>query len=253
MIDRIASELVRQLVLSIMKEQRFMPIEKIMPKKTYLKIVDQIKEMINSGEYGIGNRLPPERELANKFGVSRPTVREALSALEILGIIDIQVGSGGYVKAIPERQISTNQLQVDFSPTELLEARLPVEGAMAALAAIKASGDAISEMKKIYFELVKDVRENNYQPDKDRMLHLKIAESTKNIHFIEIIKYFNHQMDNKIWQNFSEQIPNRTERMISNHWNIIKAIEDRDPDKKLRHDGNAHKYRVLKLFFRHDL
>ncbi|MDD3998470.1 MAG: FCD domain-containing protein, partial [Sphaerochaetaceae bacterium] len=91
--------------------------------------------------------------------------------------------------------------------------------------------DAISEMKKIYFELVKDVRENNYQPDKDRMLHLKIAESTKNIHFIEIIKYFNHQMDNKIWQNFSEQIPNRTERMISNHWNIIKAIEDRDPDK----------------------
>ena len=210
-----------------------MPIEKIAQKKAYMQIVEQLKQMITTGEYKPGDRLPPERELSLKFGVSRPTVREALSAMEILDIIDIQVGSGAYVRKIPGRQTEGLLLDMhsEFSPTELLEARLPVEGAMAALAAIKATPEAIAEMKIIYAELVKDVQNNNYQPEKDHQLHLKIAESTKNAHFVEIINYFNQQMENKLWKAFSEQIPYRKDRLIHNHLEIIRAIEERDPDK----------------------
>jgi len=208
-----------------------MPNEKSDSKKTCVKIMDQLKELISNGTYTIGKRLPPERELASMYGVSRPTIREALSALEVLGILDIQIGSGAYVKSVSGHTTIESEADGYFSPTELLEARLPVEGAMAALAAIKASNTAISEMKEIYAQLVQDVNEENYQPEKDRLLHLKIAESTKNIHFVEIIKYFNKQMDNDIWRKFSEQIPQRTERLINNHLSIIQAIEDRDPDK----------------------
>ena len=76
-----------------------MPLQSIEPRRLYRQIADQIGELIRSGEFEVGDRLPPERDLAVQLGVSRPSVREALIALEVQGLVEVRMGSGIYVKA----------------------------------------------------------------------------------------------------------------------------------------------------------
>ena len=71
-----------------------MPLEAIEPRRLYRQIADQLRHLIDQGEYAVGSRLPAERVLADRLGVSRPTVREALIALEVEGRLKIRVGSG---------------------------------------------------------------------------------------------------------------------------------------------------------------
>ena len=74
-----------------------MPFQSIEPRRLYRQIADQIRELIRSGEFVAGARLPPERDLAKQLGVSRPSVREALIALEVEGLVEVRIGSGIYV------------------------------------------------------------------------------------------------------------------------------------------------------------
>src|SRR4051795_6841901 len=76
-----------------------MPFHSIEPRRLYRQIADQIRGLIKSGEFPAGSRLPPERDLARQLGVSRPSVREALIALEVEGMVDVRIGSGIYVLA----------------------------------------------------------------------------------------------------------------------------------------------------------
>ncbi|HEY6840903.1 MAG TPA: GntR family transcriptional regulator, partial [Chthoniobacterales bacterium] len=71
-----------------------MPIQPVEPRRLYLQIADQVQSLIAAGEFAAGSRLPAERELAKRFGVSRPTLREALIALEVQGHVDVRPGSG---------------------------------------------------------------------------------------------------------------------------------------------------------------
>src|SRR5207244_11594286 len=75
-----------------------MPIHSIEPRRLYRQIADQIRTLIRSGEFSAGSRLPPERDLARQLGVSRPSVREALIALEVEGLVEVRIGSGNYVQ-----------------------------------------------------------------------------------------------------------------------------------------------------------
>ena len=75
-----------------------MPFQSIEPRRLYRQIADQIRTLIKSGEFPAGARLPPERDLAKQLGVSRPSVREALIALEVEGLVEVRIGSGIYVQ-----------------------------------------------------------------------------------------------------------------------------------------------------------
>src|SRR5712671_6895877 len=75
-----------------------MPIQTIEPRRLYRQIADQLRSLIEHGEYKVGTRLPPERDLATQLGVSRPSVREALIALEVEGLVEVRMGSGVYVR-----------------------------------------------------------------------------------------------------------------------------------------------------------
>ena len=77
-----------------------MPIQTIEPRRLYRQIADQLRLLIESGEFPAGARLPPERDLALKLGVSRPSVREALIALEVEGWVEVRMGSGVYVQSL---------------------------------------------------------------------------------------------------------------------------------------------------------
>ena len=76
-----------------------MPLQAVEPQRLYRKIADQLRSLVSAGEFVVGHRLPAERDLAVQLGVSRPSVREALIALEVEGVIEVRTGSGIYVRA----------------------------------------------------------------------------------------------------------------------------------------------------------
>src|SRR5438093_11682959 len=99
-----------------------MPFHSIEPRRLYRQIADQIRGLIKSGEFPAGSRLPPERDLARQLGVSRPSVREALIALEVEGMVEVRIGSVIYVLAGTGAHV-VNGLAATRGPAELLRAR----------------------------------------------------------------------------------------------------------------------------------
>jgi GntR family transcriptional repressor for pyruvate dehydrogenase complex len=102
------------------------PITPVRTTKLYLLIVEQLKQLIQRGEFRPGDRLPTERELAQRLGVSRAPTREALVALELLDVVEGKVGEGWFVKRPPEASLDVNADQ-DRPPSDILRARLLVE------------------------------------------------------------------------------------------------------------------------------
>src|SRR3989441_2240947 len=122
-----------------------MPIQSIEPRRLYRQIADQIRTLIRSGEFSAGSRLPPERDLARQLGVSRPSVREALIALEVEGYVEVRVGSGVYVLG-PRPADRTDTLPADSGPFELIRARWLIESECAAMAARHATRTQVRAM-----------------------------------------------------------------------------------------------------------
>jgi GntR family transcriptional repressor for pyruvate dehydrogenase complex len=102
-----------------------MPIQVIDSDRLYRKIARQLSDLITAGEFTPGQRLPSERELAEQLGVSRPSVREALIALEIEGKVEVRVGSGVFVNHAKPMPALANE-QHGEGPFELLKARMTV-------------------------------------------------------------------------------------------------------------------------------
>ena len=105
------------------------------PRRLYEQIAQQLAKSIADGKYEVGQRLPSERELAQAFDVSRPTVREAIIALELDELVEVRLGSGVYVinRLPPARPRGYK----DIGPFELLEARRAIEGEACAMAAMR--------------------------------------------------------------------------------------------------------------------
>src|SRR5579859_6723316 len=122
-----------------------MPIHAVESQRLYRQIAGQLSALIASGEFPPGARLPSERELAVQLGVSRPSVREALIALEVEGKVEIRVGAGVFVSENPsKRPAAALATEVEGEgPFELLRARMTVEGETAALAAAGATPDEL--------------------------------------------------------------------------------------------------------------
>jgi GntR family transcriptional repressor for pyruvate dehydrogenase complex len=211
-------------------------IGKIERKKSYRLIVDQLKHLINTGELRIGEKLPPERVLAQEFGVARPTVREALSALEVLGIIDVQVGSGAYVLQVPQEETpqTVMQLEEESSPLDLFEVRLAIEPLSAAKAAKNATIEDLAQIRTIVSEMEQDVQQNIFSLEKDQQFHLSLAQASKNVHVLEIMKYIISAMQKAVWQKYIMKniaIEGHKELYVKNHRMIFETIEARDPEQ----------------------
>ncbi|MFZ4746388.1 MAG: FadR/GntR family transcriptional regulator [Sphingomonas sp.] len=145
--------------------------------RLYQDLARSLLEELASGRYVVGTRLPAERELATKYGVSRPTVREAIIALEVQGLVEVRVGSGAYVRRLPDDEAKPG---FNISAFELTEARLMFEGEAAALAATQITDDEIATIE----QLVRDIARENNDPrgteNADRAFHIAIARATRN-------------------------------------------------------------------------
>jgi DNA-binding FadR family transcriptional regulator len=156
-------------------------------QRLYERIAQQIAAEIERGTYAVGQRLPSERDLAQKFRVSRTTIREAMIALELDGLVDVRTGSGVYVthKSPPEGSHGSR----DVGPFELLEARRAIEGEACAMAASRITNEQLAQLT----QLVKEMRDENKRSvesseDADRRFHELIATATENSGMIAAVQ-----------------------------------------------------------------
>ncbi|WP_423607047.1 FadR/GntR family transcriptional regulator [Sphingomonas sp. MS122] len=147
-------------------------------QKLYQRIAEDIAAAIAEGRFAPGARLPSERDLAEEFAVSRPTIREAMIALEMRGLVEARKGSGIYVtQAPPSREDA--EAELDVGAFELIEARTLFEGEAAALAAASIDAETLTELRHL-LEVMEHDADAPEAVDADRRFHLAIAAATGN-------------------------------------------------------------------------
>ncbi|UEM24804.1 FadR family transcriptional regulator (plasmid) [Skermanella mucosa] len=210
-----------------------MPIETIEPRRLYRQVADHLKELIDRGEYKVGERLPTERELSDKLGISRPTVREALIALEVEKRVRIRVGSGIYVTEPPEAPSHLPPLTVPVEgPFELLRARAFIEGAIAAEAATHAGSSDIETMDRLLAAMERAGGSDNAEIIAlDRQFHQAIAATVGNAVILRFVGDLFDQRINPYFQRLSRyfETPDTWRAAIDEHRAIRDAIVARDP------------------------
>jgi GntR family transcriptional repressor for pyruvate dehydrogenase complex len=146
------------------------------PKKLYRRIADSIAADIQSGRYKPGDRLPPERDLAVQYGVSRPTLREAMIALEILGMIEAKHGLGIIVTKTKPDPLPFSDSEI--GAFELIEARRLLEGEVCALAATLITDEQVTELEGLVNQMHHADLERAERADRE--FHVLIAKISGN-------------------------------------------------------------------------
>ena len=197
-------------------------------KRLYHSVANQILELIDSGVFPPGSRLPGERDLATKFGVSRVAVREAEIALQAQGRIEIKVGSGAYV--LDGSNKALNGLP-KVGPFELTEARALFEAESAALAAPIITDEAIEELER-YIDIMSGKVSGDISPDDaDEAFHMTIARSTNNHAIIFVIdSMWKMRTEAAQLQTVYKSVCDKdTSHREDEHMAILEALKNRDP------------------------
>lgn len=151
--------------------------------KLYHRVIDGILPQLVAGDFPVGSRLPAERELAEIYAVSRPTVREAMVALEMMGMVEVRKGSGIYVVSL--RMPGEQDDVLDVGAFELLEARRGIEAEVAALAALRIDKDALAALETLLIEMTDTDIGVSERADRD--FHLVIAGATGNSAMVAVV------------------------------------------------------------------
>lgn len=226
-----------------------MPIQSIEPRRLYRQIADQIRSLVRSGEYTPGQRLPPERDLARQLGVSRPSVREALIALEVEGLVEVRIGSGIYVLGGGNGH-DGDRVQAATGPFELQRARWIIEGECAALAAKSAKREHIAAMEDALSQMQRIIEKDNVQPlVADRQFHLRVAESTGNGALVAVVKMLWEERMGPLFAQLEHHYdtPELWVAAIAEHRHVLKAIVAHDADAA-RAAMQRHVHKAYKRF-----
>lgn len=205
-------------------------------KRLYIKIATEILEQIKNGLISVGERIPPERKLADELGVSRTVVREAMVYLELIGVAEIRKGSGVYVISEEPGHLP-NELP-EVTPYEVTEARRALESQLAAIAAEKMSDEVIDELEEcvVLMEAAKRFSRPELRKsasvDADMQFHKLIAQSCENPLLMKFhSELMQHHMGGEMWVRLNLMADEPAERGIwtDDHRRILEAIKARDP------------------------
>lgn len=206
-----------------------MPLHTIEPRRLYRQIADQLRQLIEQGEYPVGARMPPERDLAGQLGVSRPSLREAMIALEIEGLVEVRTGSGIYVlerdQALPDGPVMAE------GPLEIIRARQTIESELAAQAARKPSAEHVAELYRSLDLMQHEADTGRIPVQGDRLMHVTIAEAADNSVLQRIVTELFDERANPLFEQLSNyfESPANWAVAITEHRAIVAAIESRDP------------------------
>jgi GntR family transcriptional regulator, transcriptional repressor for pyruvate dehydrogenase complex len=209
-----------------------MPIQVIESRRLYLQIADQIRSMITVGEFPTGSRLPAERELAKRFGVSRPSMREALIALEVEGYVDVRPGSGILVTT-PNG--GAPDCSGDEGPLEILRVRSLIEGAIAAEVAPGMEQKDITALEKILLAMTSETTTPGRMAA-DRQFHHYLAAKLENKVLLRILTGLLEQGDSPWARQFAIHFDNAKTwaAVFAEHRKIVEALAARDPERALQ-------------------
>ncbi len=190
----------------------------------YRQIADQIAGLIAAGEFKPGSRLPAERELAAKLGVSRASVREAIISLEIGGLVEVRIGTGIFV-TMSAAGAGSRDRDVGPGPFELLSARKLIEGEIAALAATHATDPDIDGLKHNVRRMEANVNDFRAREDSDRDFHLRLAKAAGN-GSLELVVEGLWAQRAELWGRMQEHFhtPGLAQQTIRDHEAIVKAV-----------------------------
>ena len=209
-----------------------MPLQTVEPQRLYRQIAEQVRSLIGAGEFGPGSRLPAERDLAKQLGVSRPSVREALIALEVEGWVEVRTGSGVYVL---ERDGKGNGSGVKVPPTEwgpleLIRARRVIEGEIASLAATQARRRHVEAIRAA-IEFMREDADRGVAPlAGDRAFHTAIAQACDNVVLLETVQTFWDARRGPLFErlgDYFETVPS-WRMAIAEHEAVLDAIRNKD-------------------------
>jgi DNA-binding FadR family transcriptional regulator len=209
-----------------------MPIESIDNRRLYRQIADQIGRLIESGEYQAGERLPAERVLAEQLNVSRPTVREALIALEMEGRVDIRGGAGVFVLEAgsePARSAASTEVPAP-GPFEVLFARDLIEPDVAALAAKNATAEHLLAMSQALADMVCCTASNPQRLDYDRRFHFALAEASGNSALVLAIHALWAPREQPVYLRLEDHFHSEPvwQRAIIEHREMLEAVKRGD-------------------------
>jgi len=218
--------------------------------RSYVGLAKRIYDLIAAGDVAPGGRLPSERTLAERFGVSRTQVREAIIALEVQRVVEVRIGSGIYVAHAPQVLAVGFELPRGPGPIETLRARAVIESGIAALAATErkdADLDRIFAALRAMREHMDDKAENEAA---DRAFHLAVAAATGNgmLRLVVTAMWDNARAD-PMWKKIEEHFhtPALREAVLDDHQRIFSAIIARDA-AGARSAMDAHLSRVIGEF-----
>jgi GntR family transcriptional regulator, uxu operon transcriptional repressor len=223
------------------------PLQFVEPRRLYRQIADQIAGLIAAGEFLPGSRLPAERELAAKLGVSRASVREAIISLEIGGLVEVRVGTGIFVTA---KRGSAADAAGDAGPGpfELLNARKLVEGEIAALAAADATAADVEGLQRSVERMTAHVDDFATREDSDRDFHLRLAKATGNGSLELVVESLWNQRA-ELWGRMQQHFHTAelADQTIRDHAAIVRAVAAHDPSAA-RIAMHRHLSRVITEF-----
>lgn len=215
-----------------------MTFSQIKDKRLYEHIVEQVVDLLKANRFKEGDPLPPERSLAAELGISRSSLREALSALEILGIVEIKAGRGTYVRSIPGKSdIATTAFKflegVD-NPRYSFEARMLIEPSVASLAAKRITPQQSTELLQIMREMADLIDMKAPVNNADKRLHILLGQATGNpvlSRMMEILCEIWFSDSSPWWpiKNRAFDAEGADKNYFQAHQDIVEAVVNRDP------------------------
>ena len=205
-----------------------MPLQAIEPRRLYRQIAGQLRTLIEQGEFAVGARLPPERDLAQQLGVSRPSVREALIALEVEGHVEVRMGSGIYVRQsdpASERVVSAE------APLETIRARELIERELAAHAAQHMKKAQVAGLREAIALMEADAAAGQTPTRGDRLFHTRIAEASDNSELLRVVSELFDERHNPLSRQLGNhfETPRSWAAAIAEHRAVLDAIARQSP------------------------
>ena len=214
-----------------------MPLQAVESSRLYRQIAEQLRGLIAGGEFEPGTRLPAERDLARQLGVSRPSVREALIALEVEGWVEVRTGSGIYVQEPRRRgrgqaQREGNGTGSDWGPLEVMRARELVEAEVAALAARHARKAQVAEMGSALARMREEAEAGIEPRAGDEAFHNAIAQACGNEVLGDTVRSYWSARHGPIFSRLGEYFENPASwsAALQEHALVLEAIRARDAD-----------------------
>lgn len=207
-----------------------MPLHQIESRRLYRQIADLVRSLVEQGEFARGTRLPAERELAHQLGVSRPSVREALIALEVEGLVEVRMGSGIYVREQLVAPAGRTALVTAEPPLETIRARELIECELAARAATSMKAPQVRGLREALQLMRQEVDTDRMSTQGDRLFHLRIVEAAGNAVLTRIVSELYDERHNPLFAQLGSHFESASSwrLAIAEHQAVVDAIAAHD-------------------------